>query len=365
MRFSDLVSHTFAWSVELMTLAFHIVVVLLGGYLLYLTYVMHEAAEGKWVNRIEELWIRIDDRNKAVLDTTKVLFRVVAEKIEKVFNRIVGRKIASVRLVGISGSLSFACLFSFYGLALALVVYFVEAYSAWLKLHIASADKLENALPLVALACFVFFAIGFFCLVLAILPIIFKFSIWAWISCFPTLLTLLLFIRLLYLVHTISGPQLGLLIALPASLISDIFLLILTRQSLSWMLSRTSIVRMTVTLTIHLVLIYMLFVFPIQFMFAIAHNKSQIGMAVAMLNLAIFNIPTALASAAFILSLSIVLVHRVTWPLLSQWVYVLTRKDVLEKRKTIRLIAGIFIVYGLHGLPRMALVQKAIESFTK
>jgi hypothetical protein len=38
---------------------------------------------------------------------------------------------------------------------------------------------------------------------------------------------------------------------------------------------------------------------------------------------------------------------------------------VLEKRKTVRTIAGFLIVYGLSGLPALSLVLKIFEKFNK
>ncbi len=97
-----------------MALAFHIAAALVGLYGLALTFIMRETSEGKWVNRIEEFWIRVDDRRKAAGGLWFSLFNAVAAKLTKVFNRIVGEKMISLRLIGISGSLSFTSLFFFY-----------------------------------------------------------------------------------------------------------------------------------------------------------------------------------------------------------------------------------------------------------
>lgn len=103
-----------------MTLALHILAPLFGLYLWYLTYVMRETTEGKWVNRIEELWVRIDDRSKVSGSKTKLVFSAVATKVTKILDQVFGVRIISPRVVGVSGSLSFASLFLFLPCSLSL-----------------------------------------------------------------------------------------------------------------------------------------------------------------------------------------------------------------------------------------------------
>jgi hypothetical protein len=342
----------------------HFLAFSVGTYILYLTYAMRESTEGKWVNRIEELWVRIDDRNKAVGDTTKALFGAVAEKVTKALNRIVGAKIISLRLVGISGSLSFASLLFFIGFFFELASYFLVTYSDKLKQVTPNADKMESALPLFIVAGIVSLIVSLLFVASAILPIVFKSSIWSWVSCIPTTLYLLIFFRMVYL-HLADAKQFGFASAVAMSLASDILLLIIVRESLKWMMARTTLLRATATITIHSILMWTLFFLPFHFAQSggVARAKSTLGMTFGLLGF--FNIPTGLASAAFVCLLLMVLLHRLAWPFLSQWTYVLTRKDVLEKRKIARGIAILLIGFGLSGLPRSPLVLKVIETLFK
>jgi hypothetical protein len=321
---------------------------------------MRESTEGKWVNRIEELWIRIDDRNKAVGDTTRALFNAVAEKVTKAFNRIVGTRIISPRLVGISGSLSFTSLFLFFGLFFELLSYILVAYADLLKRSTPSADRLEHTVPVFILYGIVFLVVSLFCATFAILPIVFKSPLWAWLSCSPTILVIFLYLRLVYM-HLASGNRLVLIEAFTMSLASDILLLMIIRQSLKWMLACVTLLRVTITMAIQLLLISIVIILPIAFIVKLAVANPKSNLVTTMLILGLFNIPTALASAAFVVLLFIVLLHRITWPLLSQWTYVLTRKDVLEKRKLLRTVAISLIMFGLSGIPRMAFVMKVVE----
>jgi len=343
-----------------MILILHVVAALLGAYAFYLTFVMRESTEGKWVNRIEELWIRIDERNKAVGETTKSLFNAVAEKVSRTFNRIVGTKIFSLRLVGISGSLSFTTAFFIFGAFFELIAYFAVEYADLIKRTSPHAANLQRAVPLLIVVGVVSFLFCGFCAMLAILPIVFKSRLWAWISCSPTTLVLLLFFRLVYL-HKMNGGQLILLLALALSLTSDILLLIIVRLTLRWMLANITLRRTTITILIQVLLFVLVFALPLSVLFDHAFIASKSNLAMGMLMLAIFNIPTAIACMTFLFLLLLVLLHRVTWPLLSQLTYILTRNDVLEKRGLTRAISLGLIGYGLSGVPGMSFLLRILQ----
>jgi hypothetical protein len=97
------------------------------------------------------------------------------------------------------------------------------------------------------------------------------------------------------------------------------------------------------------VIIALIFLTPFQISMVWRPDLIKGSLGLSLFVLAIFNIPTVIASAAFDVSLLAVLLHRISWPLLSQWTYVLTRNDVLEKRKTMRVIGVAFLAYGLSG----------------
>jgi hypothetical protein len=146
----------------------------LGFYLLYLTFAMRESTEGKWVNRLEELWIQIDEHSRTVGETTRALFGRLAGMVTTLFNRILGRRMISVRVVGISGSLSFASLFFVCGLALEFLVYLVVNYSRVSKNPDASIIALIPKIPIVAWGGLVFLLAAGFFLGLAAFPILFR-----------------------------------------------------------------------------------------------------------------------------------------------------------------------------------------------
>jgi hypothetical protein len=176
----------------------------------------------------------------------------------------------------------------------------------------------------------------------------------------------LVILRLLFIVSLMRFDvrQLSPSTALLASVASDILLLIITRQSLRWLLFRTTLLRMTITFIIHLLIIFLVFVLPSLALLArgIDLFKGAFGAGVAMF--ALFNIPTAIAASSFVLLLLIVLLHRVTWPLFSRLAYVLTRNNVLNKRNALRYFAWLLIIYGL-AEPKLGFILKAVENLHK
>jgi hypothetical protein len=337
----------------------HVASGLLGLYLIYLTFVMKESTEGKWVNRLEELWIQIDEHSKTVGETTRALFGKLARKITSLFSLIFGRRMISVRVIGISSSLSFASFLFFCGLCIEIVVWLVMKYTPASNRLDASFLNLEHQAPLLVLTGIVFLLTAGLCVILAILTIRFKSPIWAWISCLPAAFWLYGTYRMLQS-HLAYDNQFGICMALGISIASDLLLLIIVRQSLMWLSVLISIPRMIAMIAMQGIVLFLIFFIPYQLPIVWRPEMAKNSTGVSLFILAIFNIPTVFASIAFGISLFVVLLHRISWPLLSQWTYVLTRNDVLQKRKAIRAIGCALLVFGLSGHSR-ALWQIAEE----
>ena len=344
-----------------MALAYHIFAALVGVYVFALTFVMRETTEGKWVNRIEEFWIRVDDRRIAAGGLWLSLFNAVAAKLTRVFNRIVGEKLISLRLIGISGSLSFTSLFSFYALFFGVASYLFVTYHDLIKQKVPTIANLEVTTG-VLIICFVI--VGLIALafgLLSALPMIFKSRVWVWLSCLPTGLVFLLFFRLVYL-RAVNPGRLTIILTVIISLLSDVLLVAVIRQSLKWITERLSPARLTAAIAVQMLLAIVTFLLPILLILLRAKQKPVSILTVGALMLTLFNFPTAIASICFIASLTFLILHRFTWPTMERAVYVLTRPEVLRKRALVRIISAGIAVYGLHGIPQTGILIKIIGS---
>jgi hypothetical protein len=95
-------------------LACRVVAFLLGVFGLYLTCFLFEGEEGRWQNRLETLWISIDDRARMTDSRFTAVVSRVAQVLVKGYNRMFGEHLISFQAVGvsISSSLAFAMLLS-------------------------------------------------------------------------------------------------------------------------------------------------------------------------------------------------------------------------------------------------------------
>jgi hypothetical protein len=58
-----------------------------GAIAFYAAFFMYEDEEGRWQNKLEELWIAIDDRARTVMSRSAALVAKVAEIVTSAFDR--------------------------------------------------------------------------------------------------------------------------------------------------------------------------------------------------------------------------------------------------------------------------------------
>jgi hypothetical protein len=86
----------------------------LGGSLAYyIAFFMYEDGEGKLQNRMEQLWIAVNDKKKITGSMASALFNKVASVVARAFDRVFGSKLISLQLVGVSVCYALAGLFLF------------------------------------------------------------------------------------------------------------------------------------------------------------------------------------------------------------------------------------------------------------
>src|SRR6266849_3677624 len=134
--------------------------VLIGSLAFYIAFFMYEDEEGKWQNRIEKLWVTINDRAKFTVGKTSALFNKVSIVVSRTFDRIFGPKLISLRAVGVSTSYSLA--------GLSLLGFFLLAIVPWFS------KQFNDPIPQVLLEYWplfevIFFLSGLIFLLLAIL----------------------------------------------------------------------------------------------------------------------------------------------------------------------------------------------------
>ncbi len=137
--------------------------------------------------------------DKAVGENTRSLFSALAQRITGAFNRIVGVKIvspASSESPDRSRSPALSSSMEYFSGSLHTLSTLIRCYGSN-PLFVPSP---QSAVSLFLTTGMVLFLMSGACVLLALLPIFFRSSFWAWVSCFPTCSwSRLEFLRLLYL----------------------------------------------------------------------------------------------------------------------------------------------------------------------
>jgi hypothetical protein len=146
----------------MLAILLHLLVGLLGLALLYAALFLDEGEEGELQNRLEKLWVDIDDVSKTALSRQAAFFRQVSAMANSALNRLFGTKLFSAEAV--SASLCFS-------VSSVLLFFLYPTYWNWLH-HV-------NVLgPGVFLTVFVLFILS---LLVGLSPVPFRYLGFLWL----------------------------------------------------------------------------------------------------------------------------------------------------------------------------------------
>jgi hypothetical protein len=311
---------------------------LFGLLLLYISFFMYEDEQGKLQNRIENIWIAVNDKQKASADKTTALFNKVADVVRRILNRILGTKFISIQMIGVSSSASFASILAVVGLIL-LILHHV-GYSR----HVVIADPLfYPALIIVGLLLLV---LSFINLVFASLPSLYPSRITRILSLIPVC-----FFSIAMLsqgkVRSPGSQSLVLFPALFISIISDVLLLGATRFSIRWISTSDNRFKILLAFLVQMAIVVFLVFVPFKMSATLLTQNPNSVAAKILVSVVGLNGFTALAASAFLFALIIVVLHRAFWPLLDRTIYAVARFTVVRNRALMSSLAVIFVSYGL------------------
>lgn len=313
----------------------------------YIAFFMFEDQEGRWQNRIENLWIAVNDREQLSGGKTSALFNAVAGVVTRVLNRIFGRKLVSFQFVGVSLSYSVAAMCFFVGLCLvALAVYIITHASAL-------PDNLTKSLAAVSIVGLAALFIGCICLAIAAMPSLWPSRFSVALSLLPGLLVIYSGIRVIWF-HQLSPAIAGMFVALVLGLLSDALLLILVRLTVRRVSAKPKVSQIAAAVLLQLGGVVFFVIVPIE---AALHVQMKAGnhqpaaaLAVFYFWLAVVNVFTGLASFLFSIVLVFVLIHKALWPTMSRLIYPLARFEVVRNHK---LMAGVGTGCFIFAFPLM------------
>jgi hypothetical protein len=85
-----------------------VLIACLGFLLIYIALFLHEDEEGKLQNRLEELWVRIDDLQEKALSKQTVFLQELLRLLNRAFDTLLGEKLFSLRSITVSFCYSWA-----------------------------------------------------------------------------------------------------------------------------------------------------------------------------------------------------------------------------------------------------------------
>lgn len=93
---------------HILQLAFHLSLAIAGAFCLLTACLAYPGEEGQMQSALEDLWAKIDDRQKDVLSAHTAFMQQVAKAASRGFDRVFGHELISIRCLGVSISYSIA-----------------------------------------------------------------------------------------------------------------------------------------------------------------------------------------------------------------------------------------------------------------
>jgi hypothetical protein len=319
---------------------FKIAMLLVGTLVFYTATTMFPDEEGALQNRIENLWIIVDDKQKSATGRAIGILNRVASYVTRVYNRILGSRLVSVQMVGVSSSSSIAGFFIF-----AALLFFTLLYLA-LSRHVTVTPRFNAALLLVGIACLV---IGFVALIFAVVPSVIR----NWFGRTISLLPFLFFSDASVLVvrrqhGAVVSNTLTVLAGLMIGILTDILVLAAVRLSVRLIANTDKVIKIIWAVLLQVGALILIVLIPLEVTTPLlAVNKDSL-IAKVLLSSMMFNFFTVLGISAFLLILIVMTVHRALWPTLGRLIYSIARFQPLQTNRTLFAIIGIVcMLYGL------------------
>lgn len=313
------------------------------GLMFFYTCFLYEDEEGRLQNRIEDVWVTINDNAKISGDKTSVLFGKVAGLVTRVFDRVLGKRLFSFQLVGVSSSAAFAALFLALGVGCLGLFYLIFLGGASLSEAVVKAVAGVFMLGLAALF------IGLLCFGLAAMPSLWPSPWCVGLSLIPISLFSYGVIRLM-LIHAPFDIQMEMFTAaLIVSVLSDVFLLAVVRLTVRRVSAQTNAFNITTAILVQTAIIVLFVVGPFQtglHLITKAGNKPT-GPAMFAIYVAVFNAFTGISCCLFIFLLLFLLLHKSIWPIFSRLFYPLARYRVILRHGLMASIGGVCILFAV------------------
>jgi hypothetical protein len=290
----------------------------------YLAVFLREEEDGIWQNRLDKLWMEIDDRAKDTQSTSTALFNILSARLIRILDVVFGARLYSVRAIAASVNFSLAGFLPAFFLAI------VGGLSVGRRI-----TPQQHINIVVTALCFVLLGLPF--LVFGILPAVAK---RVWVSYLSLSLPLLLIAYLCFSARLkdADSPALtntaSLMLALMLAVVSDVIMIATLRSifaSAALAPSTASLLQAIGHLAIVFLAVSML---PVAAFFLIRFDLP--GLMKVLTTIAAFSAVLDVSTIAYFLIplilIGLLVLHRLFWPSLSRLIYPLCRFTFVKNR---------------------------------
>ena len=323
-------------------LAARILVGIVGAIAFYFAFFLYEDEEGAYQNRIEALWITINDRAEITNSTSVAIFNRIGEVFRRVFSHLFGTRLLSLQSVLVSINLSIT--FSLWGSGLqAVYAVFVEhdevavagialatpgfifLFFAFLATksqnpHVVQASAVLTTLTLIIGCLFIWALIGFAAV-----------GSMGDIDEPPTI---------------IAGSAIS-FIVLFVSVLADFVVMIIARKLFAIIARSMSILRILFAEIIFIALA--LSAEGLPYIIGKHLHRGHGGLVIALKSFMLLNLSTVLYCIVPFLFLLMILLHRVSWPLLSRLLYPIASRRLVTNKKALIAIGSLAVAFAFIG----------------
>lgn len=275
---------------------------------------LYEDEEGRIQNKVEEWWIKLNDKGKASRSLAAAFMQEVAKLTGRGFDRLLGKRLLSLRFIFISISFSLASIFLFVFVLFPLV-------------HNPPAGTSAQA----ALRLFLFFAA--FGLVPAFTKSKVLLGLW-WGLIVLTLVEAMDFILFVFSTRGAGPAARGVslvMLVFGFSLLCDLSYIVTVR----WLLRRISqidrVYEIVLQVLVNLLILAILMLGPIFLCLGIGRFSVLAG-EVFLYSFVLNSLNIVVAFAALTLA-SLLLLHRLLWPTIERPIYAIQRFALLKNKK--------------------------------
>lgn len=289
----------------------------------YIALFMHEDEEGRLQNRLEELWVRVDDAQRSAITKQSAFLKGVLDLFNRGLNSLFGMRIFSLRAAAVTLCYSEASLILllFYRIVKSLI------------------PELIDLGPGIIIRAALYSA---FLLILGTISVLMKTrkSLAIWLS-LTTIITIPGFFLSRPVISSgnlsreafqdfdlVAGPVIEFLIIVTAGIICDLIFVALNRA----IIRRAALLNGNLQIVLMLILnclVAMLYVAPL-WIWSLS-DSDPITVRDLVILISSTNVITALLATSVVAIMAVALLHRFFWPFVSRPIYALARFQVARK----------------------------------